>query len=304
MSLEPKQLVADSLARLFAAVVNAAPKPAVRFPEIAGRTTSVSIPTRHGETAATVYHPPAPQQRPAVYVNAHGGGFVVGQREQDDPWCRYLASHANVVVVNTDYVLAPRKRFPAPAEQLYDAVQWASSPEREWDGARLCVGGQSAGGNLAAAAARLALEGGGPRISLQVLHYPPLDLVTRGKDKHTPLGGRAVLKPWMSAVFDTAYVPDPQTRRHPLVSPAWGSNGEGLAGIAPAVIIAPEYDRLRDEAWAYAQKLDAVGSLAEFIEVPEVDHGYNIMSGAPGAAAVTLEMYGRITQHVIRAVER
>jgi acetyl esterase/lipase len=304
MSPGPPQLSADSLARLFAAVVNAEPKPAVRFPEIAGRTTDVSIPTRHGQTAATIYHPAPSQQRPAVYVNVHGGGFVIGQREQDDPWCRYLAAHANVVVVNTDYVLAPRRRFPAPVEQIYDVLQWASSPERDWDGARSCVGGQSAGGNLAAAAARLALESGGPRVSLQVLHYAPLDLVTRSKDKHTPLGCGAVLKPWMGAVFDTAYIPNPDTRRHPLASPAWGSNGDGLAGIAPALIVAPEYDRLRDEAWAYARKLDAVGSLAEFIEVPAVDHGYNIMSGAPGAAEVTLEMYARITEHVIRAVGR
>lgn len=304
MSLGPPQLVADSVARLFAAVVNPAPKPTVRFPEIAGRTTTVSIPTRHGQTAATIYHPVASRQRPGVYVNVHGGGFVIGHPEQDDPWCRYLAAHANVVVVNTDYALAPRKRFPTPAEQVYDAVQWASAPEREWDGARLCVGGQSAGGNLAAAAARLALQNGGPRVSLQVLHYPPLDLVTRAQDKRTPLGRRAVLKPWMGTMFDTAYIPDPDTRRHPLASPAWGSNGDGLAGIAPALIIAPEFDRLRDEAWAYARKLDAVGSLAEFIEVPAVDHGYNIMSGAPGAAEVTRGIYACITEHVIRAMDR
>jgi acetyl esterase len=304
MSSGPPQLIADSLARAFAAVVTAKPKAAVRFPDIPGRTSAVSIPTRHGETAATIYHPEPSQQRPAVYLNVHGGGFVIGHREQDDPWCRYLAAHAGVVVVNTDYVLAPGKRFPTPAEQVYDVLQWASSPERDWDGARLCVGGQSAGGNLATAAARLALEGGGPAISLQVLHYPPLDLVTSTKDKRTPLGRRAVLKPWMGAVFDTAYIPDPDIRRHPLASPAWGANADGLDGIAPALIVAAEYDRLRDEARAYARKLEAVGSLAEFIEVPEVDHGYNIMSGAPGAAEVTRKMYARMTEHVIRAVGR
>ena len=95
MSPGPSQLIADSLARLFAAVVNAEPKPAVRFPEIAGRTTGVSIPTRHGQTAATIYRPAVLRQRPAVYVNVHGGGFVIGHREQDDPWCRYLAAHGS-----------------------------------------------------------------------------------------------------------------------------------------------------------------------------------------------------------------
>jgi len=298
-----KQLAADSMARLFAAVVNPAPKPAVRFPEVIGRTTTVSIPTRHGPTPATIYYPPGEHHRQAaaVYVNVHGGGFVVGHREQDDPWCRYLAAHGQVVVVNTDYVLAPHQRFPAPVEQIYDVLRWASSPDREWDGSELCVGGQSAGGNLAAGAARLALENGGPRVRLQVLHYAPLDLVTPARDKRTPLGRRAVLKPWMGAVFDTAYIPDSDTRRHRLASPAWGSNGEGLAGIAPALIVTAEYDRLRDEADAYGRNLDAVGSLAGYLEVPAMDHGYNIMSAAPDAADATRLMYARIAEHVARA---
>ncbi len=139
---------------------------------------------------------------------------------------------------------------------------------------------QSAGGSLSAGAARLALENGtangGPKIALPVLHYPPLDLVTATKDKHSPIGAKAVLKPWMGEVFDTAYVPDRAQRTDRLVSPVWGTNADGLDGIAPALIVTAEYDRLRDEAWRYAQKLDAVGALAEYHEVPDVDHGYNI----------------------------
>jgi acetyl esterase len=299
VSILSTRLVADSVARLFGAATNLAPKPAVRFPEIPGRTTTISIPTRHGDTTATVYHPPTRAgDRPGVYVNVHGGGFVIGHREQDDPWCRYLSAHAGVVVVNTDYVLAPHRRFPAPVEQIYDVLQWASSPDRDWDGAELCVGGQSAGGNLAAAAARLALESRGPRIKLQVLHYALLDLVTRAKDKHTPLGGSAVLRPWMGEVFDTAYIPDSAQRRHRLASPAWGSNGDDLVGIAPALVVTAEFDRLRDEAAAYARRLDAAGSLAEHHEVSGVDHGYNIMSDATD---VTRQMYALIADHVTRA---
>jgi len=297
MSILSWRPVADVLARAFAAGVDPSPKPGVRFPEIEGRTTDVAIPTRYGDVAATVYRPPRSTARPAVYVNVHGGGFVVGHREQDDPWCRYLAAHADVVVVNTDYVLAPRRRFPAPAEQIYDVLQWASSGDRDWDGARLCVGGQSAGGNLAAAASRLALERGGPAIALQVLHYAPLDLVTPGKAKRTPLGSRAILRPWMSKVFDTAYVPDVERRKDRLASPAWGTNGTGLRGIAPALVVTAEYDRLRDEGASYAAELDAVGSLAEHHDVAGVDHGYNIMSDATD---VTARMYGLIAGHVRR----
>ena len=197
MSILSRRPVADIVARIFAAKINAAIHPAgkPRFPEIESRTTDVRIETRHGAVAATIYHPPSAAGTPGVYVNAHGGGFVVGHREQDDAWCRFLAAHANVVVVDTDYALAPQKRFPTPVEHLYDVVRWASAPERDWDGTRLCVGGQSAGGNLSAAVSRMSLEKGGPAISLQILHYPPLDIVTPPSDKPSPLGSKAVLQP-------------------------------------------------------------------------------------------------------------
>ena len=299
MSILSKPVIADAWARLFSATVNPAPKPGVRFPEIPGRTTSAVIATRHGDVTATIYHPDPGEKKPGVYVNVHGGGFVVGHPEQDDPWCRYLAAHANVIVVNPDYVLAPRRRFPAPVEQIYDVVCWAAAPERDWDGSRLCVGGQSAGGSLSAAASRLALENGGPAISLQVLHYPPLDLVTATKDKHSALGAKAVLKPWMGEVFDTAYIPDPAHRRDRLASPAWGTNADDIEGIAPALIVTAEYDRLRDEARRYAEKLEAAGALAEYHEVRGVDHGYNIMSDN---ADVTRRMYDLMAGHVRRAV--
>jgi acetyl esterase/lipase len=298
LSILSNRLVADAVALAFAAAIRPAAKPGVRFGEISGHAAVVAIPTRHGDVAATVYRPPSPAPTPpAVYVNVHGGGFVVGHREQDDPWCRYLAANANVVVINTDYVLAPRRRFPAPVEQIYDVLKWASSDQHDWDGARLCVGGQSAGGNLAAAASRLALENGGPEVRLQVLHYAPLDLVTNAAAKATPLGSRAVLRPWMSEVFDTAYLPDVGQRRDPLASPAWGANGIDLHGIAPALVITAEYDRLRDEAAAYAHGLDAVGSLAGYHDVPGVDHGYNIMSDA---TEVTQRMYALIAEYVTR----
>jgi acetyl esterase/lipase len=299
VSILSKRPVADVIARIFAAAINPTPKPGVRFPEILGDTAEISIETRHGAVAATIYRPPTSTGNAGVHVNVHGGGFVVGHREQDDPWCRYLAANANVHVLNTDYVLAPHKRFPAPVEQIYDVLQWASAPERDWDGSRLCVGGQSAGGSLAAAASRMALENGGPAIALQMLHYPPLDLVTPTADKTSPLGSKAVLQPWMGDVFDTAYIPDRAQRGHRFASPAWGTNGDGIAGIAPALVVTAEFDRLREEAKRYADKLDAVGSLVEYVEVSGVDHGYNIMSDA---TEVTRRMYDLIAGHVTRRI--
>jgi acetyl esterase/lipase len=102
----------------------------------------------------------------------------------------------------------------------------------------------------------------------------------------------------MSEVFDTAYIPEPARRTDRLASPAWGGNSDGIDGIAPALVVTAEYDRLRTEAWRYAQKLDAVGALAEYHEVRGVDHGYNIMSDA---SDVTRRVYDMIAGHVSRA---
>lgn len=292
-------LVADALARAFAATVKPAARDGVRFPQMSCPTALVTIPTRFGDTVATVYHPSRVATRPAVYVNVHGGGFVVGHPEQDDPWCRYLAVRAGVVVINPDYVLAPKHRFPAAPQQIYDIARWAASVDREWDGRRLCLGGQSAGGNLSAAAALMALRHGTPRIALQVLHYAPLDLVTPTRDKRSTIGRRAVMKPWMGEVLDAAYIPDPAQRRDPLASPVWSRDAD-LVGIASALVVAAEKDRLRDEARKYADQLASVGALREYLEVPDVDHGYNIMTSATD---VTRRTYDRIVEHVVSATE-
>ncbi|MDT7713811.1 MAG: hypothetical protein QOG46_2718 [Pseudonocardiales bacterium] len=174
--------------------------------------------------------------------------------------------------------------------------------ERDWDGSRLCVGGQSAGGgNLSAAAARLALESGGPQLRLQVLQYPPLDLVTRAKDKNARAGKEAVFRPWMGDILDTAYIPDPAARRDRLASPAWGANGDNIEGIAPALVITAELDRLRDEAASYARKLEDAGSLVAYHDIPGVDHGYNILSDSE---EVTRQMYDFIADHVATATAK
>ncbi|WP_433273904.1 alpha/beta hydrolase fold domain-containing protein [Pseudonocardia xinjiangensis] len=117
--------------------------------------------------------------------------------------------------------------------------------------------------------------------------------------KPSPLGSKAVLQPWLCEVFDTAYVPDRAQRRHRFVSPAWGDNADGIAGIAPALVVAAEFDRLRAEAKRYADKLEAVGALAEYVEVRDVDHGYDIMTDE---TELIRGMYEVITAHVRRAI--
>jgi acetyl esterase len=247
-----------------------------RFPEFPRKVRELTIPTSIAPARATVYLPERGEAAPPVHVNFHGGGYVMTLTELDDPLCRFLAAEAGVVVINVDYVVAPQHPFPAPPRQAYEVVRWVAEhgAEQGWDGERLTVGGQSAGGGLAAAVARQALEGGGPSIALQVLHYPPLDLATGARNKRAAIA-RPMLRPWMADVFDTSYVPEVRRRGDPLVSPAHPSDTADLKGIAPALVITAEYDLLRAEGERYAERLRGVGALVEHLDVRGADHGYD-----------------------------
>ena len=274
-----------------------------RFPEHPRTIRRLTIPTSVAPAPAVVYLPPGNLTAPPVHVNFHGGGFVMGLVDMEDPLCRFLAAEAGVVVINVDYVLAPQHPFPEPPRQAFDVIRWVADhgPEQGWDGDRLTIGGQSAGGSLAAAAARQALETGGPAIGLQVLHYPPLDLATPGRGKKSVID-KPRLTPWMSDVFDTAYAPDVATRSDRLISPANPADTSDLTGIAPALVITTEYDILRAEGQRYADRLRQVGALVEHYDVPGVDHGYDLTGPDSGPEfEKTRNTYELIARHVKQA---
>ena len=271
--------------------------PYERLEEFAGNSHEISIPTSVAPARAVVYLPATGGPAPAVHVNFHGGGYVIPIIDLDDPLCRFVAAEAGVVVINVDYVVAPQHPFPAPTRQAYEVVQWvaANGAEHGWDGSRLTVGGQSAGAGLAAAVARQALEQDSPAPALQVLHYPPLDLATSAKDKHaaTP---KPKLRPWMAEVFDGSYVPDPQDRLDPLVSPANPADTADLHGIAPALVITAALDLLRAEGVAYADRLREADALVEHHDVADADHGYDAEDDDKAR-----QVYALIARHVQRA---
>jgi acetyl esterase len=289
------------VARPLARAIQLAPGPRVlaqvTFPDIPGRTKTLTIPTSQGGAQCTVYYPPRElDYLPPVYVNFHGGGFVIGHPEMDDALCRYLAANAPAVVVNVDYLLAPQHPFPAPPRQAHEVVRWVAGhgAEHGWDGARLGVGGQSAGGGLAAAAARQAWEAGAPVIGLQVLNYAPFDMANRHKHART---AKPVIRPATVPILQGAYLPNPADRTHPLASPAYGTNADNLDGIAPALVITCELDLLRDEGMRYAEKLRASGALLEHREFNGVDHAYNILTEN---TELTREMYDLIARHITK----
>ncbi|HEY0453665.1 alpha/beta hydrolase fold domain-containing protein [Actinophytocola sp.] len=264
------------------------------FPEFPGNTEDITVPASVAPAPAVVYRPPGEEPRPPVHVNFHGGGFVMRGTWLDDPLCRYLAAEAGVVVVNVDYVVAPQYPFPAPVRQAFEVVRWVAEhgADHGWDGGRLTVGGQSAGGALAAAVARQVLDDGGPPIALQVLHYPPLDLATPVRDKRAAIA-KPMLRPWMGEVFDGAYVPDPRERADRLVSPAGRADTADLTGIAPALVITAELDRLHAEGARYAERLRKAGALVEHHDVPRADHGYDVTD-----VGKARETYALIARHL------
>lgn len=288
------RLLADSIARLVQRVPGASRQsPEIAFADIPAATEDLTIPTRHGRVPATLYSPPHGRTGQGIYVNFHGGGFVMRHPEQDDPLCRYLAAEADVSVLNVDYTPAPQSRFPGPVEQTTDVAHWATQAKRPWDGTRCAVGGQSAGGALAAGAARLALENGQPDIALQVLMYPPLDLTIPAGQKRTE--GKEAFLVRMGPIFDAVYCPDQRQRNDRLISPASRHDTASLDGIAPALIVTCGKDILRDEGVRYAKRLEQAGSLIDHLDLPDVGHGFNIL-GAP--REVVLPVYAKIAKTV------
>jgi acetyl esterase len=211
---------------------------------------NVVIPVRDTEIAARIYRPDLVE---ATIVWFHGGGWVVGGLDSHDAMCRMLAKAADAAVVSVAYRLAPEHPYPVPLEDCWDALRWIAD---RWPVLPLIVGGDSAGGNLAAVCAIRARDHGGPRLAGQILVYPITDHdMTTGSyqehgDENLMLGTEDM------AWFFDHYVPDPGDRDDPEISPLRNPN---LAGLPPAIIVIDEYDPLRDEGLAYADRLRQAG---------------------------------------------
>ncbi|MFF4014097.1 alpha/beta hydrolase [Streptomyces sp. NPDC001843] len=260
----------------------------LRFTDLPGSTETLRVETGAGAVTCAVYRPSEPAGTPApVYVNFHGGGFVVARPEQDDHICRYIAAKAGCVVVNVDYSVAPQQQFPVPVTQAYDVTAWvaANGGANGWDGSRIAVGGHSAGANLTAAVCRLARDRGTFSPRLQIIDSAPLDQLADPAGKRS-LIAKPLLSPRLMRIFTGAYLPDPTDRADPLVSPGLADD---LAGLPPALVITAEHDRLRDEGDAYAKALEAAGVPVTHRVFEGVDHYFTHTGPVPaGKEAIDL----------------
>lgn len=211
----------------------------------------VSIPVRDGEIAARVYAPENPE---ALIVWLHGGGWVFGGLDSHDAMCRMLANAAGASVMSVGYRRAPEHRFPVALEDCWTALEWSAL---EWPELPLIVGGDSAGGNLAAVCAIRARDRGAPELSAQILVHPIVDhdMSTSSYDQYGE-DAELLLKTADMVWFFDHYVPDVSQRDDPEVSPL---REPELARVAPAIVVLDEYDPLRDEGNAYVRRLREAG---------------------------------------------
>ncbi|MGW8726784.1 alpha/beta hydrolase [Streptomyces sp. NPDC055808] len=241
-------------------------------PPAVGSVTDRSVPGPAGapDLPVRVYRPAAPGPAPTV-VYLHGGGWVLGGLDLYDRTCRALCRASGAVLVSVDYRLAPEARFPAPAEDAYAALLWAGRHLQDLGGAAgpLVVAGDSAGGNLAAAAALLARDRQGPPLALQALVYPALD-AARGTASYRANGQGYYLTAAHLRWFWAQYLGPRGDGGHPLASPLRAD----LTGLPPAYVVTAGCDPLCDEGRAYVRALRAAGVAAVGDHCPGMFHGF------------------------------
>ncbi|MFF0143682.1 acetyl esterase [Amycolatopsis sulphurea] len=240
-------------------------------------TREVSIPSDGAALPATFYTPAGPAEPSGMLVFYHGGGWVVGSRETHDNAVRYLAKHAGVRVLSIEYRLAPEHPFPVPVNDAIAAFDFAHAKAADLgaDPDRIAVGGDSAGGNLAAVVALETTRRGGPAPVFQMLIYPAVDLTTRRRS-HMLFGKNLLLTDSGITWFQGHYVPEGVDRADPRLSPLLAPDHSGLP---PAYVATAGFDPLRDEGEAYAEKLRAAGVPVALSRQSDLIHGYLSFTG-------------------------
>jgi acetyl esterase len=225
-------------------------------PEAVAKVEDRLIPAPGGQIPVRFYTPQGQAPLPLL-VFFHGGGFVMGSIELYDELCRALTNGAGCIVISVGYRLAPEHKFPAAVEDCYAATKWVAVNAKAigGDSTRIAVGGDSAGGNLAAVVALMARDKGTVPLVLQLLMYPATDLA------HDTLSAQENANDYFLTRddmfwFRSLYLSSDADRNNPYASPL---RAQDLHGLPPALVITAEYDPLRDEGEAYAARLREAG---------------------------------------------
>lgn len=251
-------------------------------PTAIGRVTALTIPTAAAMLPARLYVSAKSSTPVPLLVYFHGGGFVLGGLETHDEPCRLIAAHAGHHVLSVDYRLAPEHPFPAAMEDALGAFQWAVGHAGQLGAGatQVCVGGDSAGANLAAIVC-LRTRGLPVRPAAQLLIYPPTDAQTPRRS-HQLFDREFMLTMADREAFYAQYLSGvPLDRGDPQISPL---NAPDLSALPPALVVTAGFDILRDESEAYAAALVAANTPCELHREPSLTHGFVNLTGACPAA--------------------
>jgi len=247
-------------------------------PEPVGSVRNLTIEGREEGVPIRVYEPDGDPPFP-VLVFLHGGGWVFGDLDRHDPICRALTNTVGCVVVSVDYRLAPEHPFPAAVEDCRAATEWVSEncDAVHGDHDRIAIGGESAGGNLAAAVAQIARDRDGPKLARQVLLYPPTErsFDTRSYDENAE--GYVLTTEAMKWFWDK-YLETDLDGQNPYASPL---RARDLTGLPPATVVTAGFDPLRDDGTAYANRLEEAGVSVTHRQYEEMIHGFATMLVEP-----------------------
>jgi acetyl esterase len=229
--------------------------------------------------AARFYVPKDAGETPPIVMYFHGGGWVLGSLDTHDGTCRELARASGAAVLSVDYRLAPEARYPAAAEDCYDACIWAEANADQLgiDASRMAVAGDSAGGNLAAAVSLMARDRGGPELRHQMLIYPVTDTNFETTSYVSNGGGEYFLSTGSMKWFWGHYLGE--------TSPVDASfarvlHTEDLSRLPSATVITAQYDPLKDEGDAYARRLTDAGIATDHQVADGMIHGFFGMTPA------------------------
>jgi acetyl esterase len=232
----------------------------------------LDIPGPTGRIPVRLYQP-GPETGLPIFVLLHGGGWVIGDRDTADNMARFLCKRANCIVLSVEHSV------PAAPDDSYAAVKWAVDHAAEINGdpRRVLVGGDSAGGNLSAVVALMAIQNGGPKLAGQVLLYAATNGASLDTPSYKEFGDKNYGLPKRDVEwFMRHYMTDPSGWLNPLASPLLAKD---LNGLAPALVVTAEFDVLRDEAEDYAKRLEEAGVPVKLLRCNGMVHGFLSMLG-------------------------
>lgn len=266
-------------------------------PEKVAKSERRAIPGPGGQIPVQIYTPEGKGPF-GVLVYFHGGGWTVGTIESWDPFCRSLCNASGCVTVSVDYRLAPEHKFPAGPEDCYAATKWAAENAASigGDAGRIAVGGDSAGGNLAAAVALMARDRGGPKIAFQLLIYPATDASLDTPSQTQFQDDGYILSKKDMVWFWGHYLNSDKDKTNPYACPAEAGN---LRGLPQALVVTAGFDPLRDEGETYAARLQEAGVKAKCVRYEGVTHGFVLMASVLDEARKSIADMGAALKQAI-----